>query len=234
MATETILNRKALRDFHILERYEAGIELKGSEVKSIRAGKANISDAFVRIEKGQAFLYNADIQPYERASHEIPPAKRVRKLLLHRQEIDKLKGTLVDFNELEHVLDDVQQIGAWQIELRKLNDDPLDLDELILHVQKLNGCDETQLSRELSKRCFDHLVTAQAGTSYLFYGHAERPTLDQGVSQVCFVERVELRWFPAQLFGSLDRHKWPSSIVMTIDQGGPPPKPSIPDGIQRL
>ncbi len=90
MATESILNRKALRDYHIIERYEAGIELKGSEVKSIRAGKANIADAFARIEKGQAFLYNADIQPYERASFEIPPAKRVRKLLLHRHEIDKL------------------------------------------------------------------------------------------------------------------------------------------------
>ena len=85
MATESILNRKALRDFHIIERYEAGIELKGSEVKSIRSGKANISDAFARIENGEAFLYNADIQPYERASHEIPAAKRVRKLLLHRQ-----------------------------------------------------------------------------------------------------------------------------------------------------
>src|SRR3954470_7055748 len=92
MATETILNRKALRDYHILDRFEAGIELKGSEVKSIRAGKANISDAFVRIEKGEAFLYNADIQPYERASHEVPAPKRVRKLLLHRQEIDKLYG----------------------------------------------------------------------------------------------------------------------------------------------
>jgi SsrA-binding protein len=92
MAAESIINRKALRDFHILERYEAGIELKGSEVKSVRAGKANISDAFARIENGEAFLYNADIQPYERASHEIPPAKRVRKLLLHRQEIDKLYG----------------------------------------------------------------------------------------------------------------------------------------------
>ena len=85
MPAETILNRKALRDFHILERYEAGIELKGSEVKSIRAGKANIGDAFARIEKGEAFLYNADIQPYERASHEVPAPKRVRKLLLHRQ-----------------------------------------------------------------------------------------------------------------------------------------------------
>ncbi len=92
MVAESIINRKALRDFHILDRYEAGIELKGSEVKSIRAGKANISDAFARIENGEAFLYNADIQPYERASHEIPPAKRVRRLLLHRQEIDKLYG----------------------------------------------------------------------------------------------------------------------------------------------
>ena len=92
MADETILNRKALRDFHILERYEAGIELRGSEVKSVRVGKANINDAFARIENGEAFLYNADIQPYERASHEVPPPKRVRKLLLHRQEIDKLYG----------------------------------------------------------------------------------------------------------------------------------------------
>lgn len=92
MAAESILNRKALRDFHILDRYEAGIELKGSEVKSIRAGKANISDAFARIEKGEAFLYNADIQPYAQASIEVPAPKRVRKLLLHRQEIDKLYG----------------------------------------------------------------------------------------------------------------------------------------------
>ncbi len=92
MAAESIVNRKALRDFHILQRYEAGLALKGSEVKSIRAGKANISDAFAKIEKGEAFLHNADIQPYERASHEVPPAKRVRKLLLHRQEIDKLYG----------------------------------------------------------------------------------------------------------------------------------------------
>jgi SsrA-binding protein len=92
MTAESIVNRKAFRDYHILDRYEAGIELKGSEVKSIRAGKANISDAFARIEKSEAFLYNADIQPYEKSSHEIVAAKRVRKLLLHRQEIDKLYG----------------------------------------------------------------------------------------------------------------------------------------------
>jgi len=92
MPAESIVNRKALRDYHILDRYEAGVALKGSEVKSVRAGKANISDAFARIENGEAFLFNADIQPYEKASHEIPAAKRVRKLLLHRQEIDRLYG----------------------------------------------------------------------------------------------------------------------------------------------
>ena len=92
MAAESIINRKALRDYHIFDRYEAGIELKGSEVKSIRAGKVNISDAFARIEDGEAFLYSADIQPYEKASYEVPAAKRVRRLLLHRQEIDKLYG----------------------------------------------------------------------------------------------------------------------------------------------
>ena len=92
MPAESILNRKALRDFHILERYEAGVALKGSEVKSIRAGKANISDAFARIENGEAFLYGADIQPYAQASHDVPAAKRVRKLLLHQREIDQLYG----------------------------------------------------------------------------------------------------------------------------------------------
>jgi phenylacetate-coenzyme A ligase PaaK-like adenylate-forming protein len=71
--------------------------------------------------------------------------------------LDKLKGTLVDFNELEHVLDDAPQVGAWQVELRKLNDDPLELDQIILHVQKLNGADESQLSRDLSARCFSRL-----------------------------------------------------------------------------
>jgi len=66
---------------------------------------------------------------------------------------DKIKGTLVDFNELEHVLDDAPNIGAWQVELRKINDDPLELDELILHVQRINGADEGRLTRELNERC---------------------------------------------------------------------------------
>src|SRR5438874_13514010 len=99
MTAETILNRKALRDFHILERYEAGLELKGSEVKSIGAGKANINDAFARIENGEAFLYNADIQPYERACHEFSSVKRVRELLNNIADIDKLYGECYVDNE---------------------------------------------------------------------------------------------------------------------------------------
>src|SRR5205085_1648106 len=80
MTAETILNRKALRDFHILERYEAGLELKGSEVKSIRAGKANINDAFARIENGEAFLYNATSNPTNAPITKSPPPNQFANL----------------------------------------------------------------------------------------------------------------------------------------------------------
>jgi SsrA-binding protein len=92
VSREISVNRKALRDYHILEKIEAGIELKGTEVKSIRAGHCNINSAFARIENGQAFLYDVDIQPYVKASHTQHEAKRSRRLLLHRMEIDKLLG----------------------------------------------------------------------------------------------------------------------------------------------
>jgi phenylacetate-coenzyme A ligase PaaK-like adenylate-forming protein len=67
-------------------------------------------------------------------------------------QLDKIKGTLVDFNQLEHVLDDAAHVGAWQLELRKHNDDPLEVDELVLHVQRLSDVDEEKLRRELSSR----------------------------------------------------------------------------------
>ncbi len=67
-------------------------------------------------------------------------------------QLDKIKGTLVDFNELEHVLDDAPNVGAWQIELRKLHDDPLEVDELVLHVQKINGADDDHLIHDLRVR----------------------------------------------------------------------------------
>jgi phenylacetate-coenzyme A ligase PaaK-like adenylate-forming protein len=71
-------------------------------------------------------------------------------------QLDKIKGTLVDFNELEHVLDDAPNVGAWQIELRKLHDDPLEVDELILHVQKTNGADDDHLAHDLRARLAAH------------------------------------------------------------------------------
>ena len=92
MSAEISVNRKALRDYHILERFEAGIELKGTEVKSIRLGLANINNAFARVENGQAYVYDIDIQPYVRASFEQHESKRIRRLLLHKQEIDRLFG----------------------------------------------------------------------------------------------------------------------------------------------
>ena len=83
-------NRKAFHSYHILDKFEAGMELKGTEVKSIRAGLVNMTNAFARVENGQAFLYGTDIQPYERASHEQHDPKRSRRLLMHKSEINKL------------------------------------------------------------------------------------------------------------------------------------------------
>jgi SsrA-binding protein len=92
MGEDLITNRKALRDYEILETYEAGIVLRGTEVKSLRAGHGNLTDAFARIEKQECWLYNFDIQPYKQASIFNHEPKAVRKLLLNRQEIRKLFG----------------------------------------------------------------------------------------------------------------------------------------------
>ncbi|BCU77433.1 SsrA-binding protein SmpB [Luteolibacter sp. LG18] len=92
---EISTNRKAGRDFHISDKFEAGIELKGTEVKSIRAGKINVSDAFARVEKGQVFLYGCNIQPWETAAEWFNhTAQRPRRLLLHKQEIFKLEQAM--------------------------------------------------------------------------------------------------------------------------------------------
>jgi len=83
-------NRKAKRDYLITDTFEAGLELLGTEVKSIRAGRVNLSEAYARVDKGQAWLYNCDIRPYEQASHEFHAPLRNRKLLLHKREIRKI------------------------------------------------------------------------------------------------------------------------------------------------
>lgn len=85
-------NRKAPRDFHLLEKYEAGIELKGTEVKSIRLGHINLSDAFAHVDRGQIFLFNCSILPYEKASHTQHETRAARRLLLNKHEIFKLSA----------------------------------------------------------------------------------------------------------------------------------------------
>ena len=84
-------NKKAFHDYEILERFEAGLELKGSEVKALRAGRVNLKDSFVKIIKNEAFLLNAHVSYFETThSHFKPDERRDRKLLLHRKEINKL------------------------------------------------------------------------------------------------------------------------------------------------
>lgn len=85
-------NKKARHDYFIEETYEAGIELKGTEVKSIRQGKINIRDGYARVENSEVFLHNVHISPYEQGNIFNVDPLRVRKLLLHKREIRKLIG----------------------------------------------------------------------------------------------------------------------------------------------
>lgn len=87
-------NRKARHDYEILETIEAGMALRGTEVKSLRSGKASIDDAFARIKNGEVWLINADIPIYPQAGNMNHPPKRPRKLLLHRREIERLASKL--------------------------------------------------------------------------------------------------------------------------------------------
>lgn len=85
-------NRKLFRDYDVQETFECGIELKGSEVKSLREARANIEDSFARIDGGEVFLHNCHIAPYEKASYFKEEATRTRRLLLHKSQIKKLIG----------------------------------------------------------------------------------------------------------------------------------------------
>ena len=85
-------NKKAYHDYFIEEKYEAGISLAGTEVKSLRMGRCSIKEAFIRIEHDEVFVYNMHISPYEKGNIFNKDPLRVRKLLLHRQEIRKIQG----------------------------------------------------------------------------------------------------------------------------------------------
>jgi SsrA-binding protein len=89
---DIVTNSKARRDYHILETFEAGIVLHGTEVKALRAGKGQISEAFARVDNNEVFLYNAHIDEYAQGNLQNHQPKAVRKLLLHKSEIRKLFG----------------------------------------------------------------------------------------------------------------------------------------------
>jgi len=92
--TRKVLNREALRDYEIIDRFEAGIELRGTEVKSIRAGSVSIKGCFARIIKGEMFLQNMNISAYEQGNIHNHDPVRERKLLLHHKEILRLKAAV--------------------------------------------------------------------------------------------------------------------------------------------
>src|SRR5437867_9660784 len=89
---QILTNPKARHEYHILETFEAGIVLHGTEVKALRAGKGQIRDAFARVENGEVFLHNAHIEEYSHGHQQNHDPKAVRKLLLHRHQIGKLAG----------------------------------------------------------------------------------------------------------------------------------------------
>ena len=87
-------NKKAYFDYFVEEKYEAGIELHGTEVKSIRQGKCSIKESYIQISNGEIFIYNMNVTPYEKGNIFNKDPLRVRKLLLHRYEINKIEGKL--------------------------------------------------------------------------------------------------------------------------------------------
>jgi SsrA-binding protein len=89
-------NRKAYHDYHLLETFEAGVALLGTEVKAIREGRVNLRDSFARVDGGEVFLYNVHISPYSHRGYADHEPLRRRKLLLHKDEIRKLVGKTVE------------------------------------------------------------------------------------------------------------------------------------------
>jgi len=110
-------NRKARHDYEILESFEAGVQLTGTEIKSIRQRRVTLDDSFARIDGSELFLYNMHISPYQQGGRfNVEPA-RVRKLLMHRREIDRLAGLLTQKRLTLVPLRLYQQRGVAKVEL---------------------------------------------------------------------------------------------------------------------
>lgn len=141
------INRKIPHSFEIIDSYEAGIELKGSEVKSIRMGKIDIKDAYCVIRGGEVFLLNCRIPEYEKSSHIKIPIDRERKLLLHKDEIKKLYGkmsergyvikpTKVYFNERGYVKIEIALCKYKKVYDRREEIKRRELDRELLRIKK--------------------------------------------------------------------------------------------------
>ncbi len=145
MATnnDIITNRKARRDFFIIETFEAGIELKGSEIKSIRQRRANLHDSYARIDKGEIVLFNMHVNPYEFARREEVDPVRPRKLLLKKKEI-------------KYLISRVMEKGLTLVPLRLYLKKSLAKIELALaqgkkHFDKRDAIKTKQASRDISR-----------------------------------------------------------------------------------
>ncbi|MBI3997253.1 MAG: SsrA-binding protein SmpB [Candidatus Omnitrophica bacterium] len=110
-------NHKARRDYDILETYESGIELRGTEIKSIRQHRVSIDDSFARVDDGELFLYNMHVTPYEQGNRFNVEPTRVRKLLMHRQQINRLIGLVSQKRVTLVPLRLYQQHGLVKVEL---------------------------------------------------------------------------------------------------------------------
>ncbi len=110
-------NHKAGRDYEILERFETGIELQGTEIKSIRRHRVSIDDSFARIDGGELFLYNMHVSPYEQGGRYNAEPLRVRRLLMHHRQIDRLAGLLTQKRVTLIPLRLYQQHGLAKVEL---------------------------------------------------------------------------------------------------------------------
>ena len=117
-------NKKAYHDYFILEKYEAGLVLHGTEVKSLRMGKCSIKEAFIRVEDGEMYIYGMHISPYEKGNIFNKDPLRVRKLLLHRYEINKIEGKL-------------KEKGLTLVPLKVYFKDPLRVRKLLLHKKEI-------------------------------------------------------------------------------------------------
>jgi SsrA-binding protein len=142
-------NKRARHDYHVLETYEAGLSLLGTEVKSARAGKVQLKDSYVEFRGGEAFLVGAHISEYSHGNRENHLPERERKLLMHRKEIDKLSSRVI-------------MKGFTVVPLQVyLKHDRVKVEVALVQGKKLHDKRETERRRELDKEAREAMKTAR-------------------------------------------------------------------------